>query len=131
MNYYKLGEYIVKGILTRRFKVRKRNTKVFDAINAKLVRGLTVTQTEEQQFMQKMVNSPDLYEYMEHHEEEYDLFVFMHYLFGTTYYGAKICPEKTVLIPCAHEEIYIHMSIYKDIFEHSKGVYLMLDQNRS
>ncbi len=122
MNYYKPGEYKVNGILTRRFKVRKRDTELFDSINAKLLEDKMVSDVEEKQFMQEMVNSPSLYEYMKAHEDEYALFVFIPYLFGTTYYGAQICPKKTVLIPCAHEESYIHMRIFKEVFEHSRGM---------
>ena len=122
VNYYKPGEYMVNDILTRRFPVRKRDVKAFDAINAKFIHGEPVNEQEEKIFLREMVNSPKLYEYMDEHNDEYDLFVFIPYMFGTTYYGSKVCYEKAVHIPCAHEEPYIHMRAFKEMFEQSKGM---------
>ena len=62
---------------------------------------------EEKIFINEMVNSPDLYKYISKHQAEYDLFVYIPYMFGPTYFGCKACPEKSVLIPCFHEEAYI------------------------
>jgi len=122
VNYYKPGRDIVDGIPVRRFPVRKRDTAVFDAVNAKLIKKLPVTEDEETVFMEEMVNSPDLYQYMLQNQDDYALFVYIPYMFGTTYYGVKQCPEKSVLIPCFHDEAYIHMDIFKEVFEQAAGV---------
>lgn len=121
-NYYKPGEYMVNGVKTIRFPVRKRNTDAFDKINKKLINNEYVNKKEQAVFLKEMINSPKMYKYMERHKDDYDLFVFIPYMFGTTYYGARICYEKAIHIPCAHEEPYIHMDIFKDMFEKSKGM---------
>ena len=121
-NFYKPGDYYVNGILTRRFKVRKRNTELFDFLNGKILQGQNLTLEEESSFMHEMINSPDLYDYIKENKDKYGLFIFIPYMFGTTYFGYKACPEKTVMIPCAHEESYIHLNIYKEMFEGSKGM---------
>jgi len=43
-------------------------------------------------------------------------------MFGTTFFGSKVCPEKSILIPCLHDESYAYMSIYKEMFESAKGI---------
>ncbi|MBE5845316.1 MAG: glycosyltransferase family 4 protein [Butyrivibrio sp.] len=121
-NYYKSGLEMVSDVPVRRFKVRKRNVKKFDSINAKLIMGQPVSAEEEEVFMQEMVNSPDLYDYISSHKDEYDAFVYIPYMFGTTYYGILACPEKAIVIPCFHEESYIHMQIYKKAFENVRGI---------
>ena len=69
-NYYKEGlDKTVNGITIRRFKVRKRDNEAFDAVNAKLMSGNTITQEEEDTFLREMVNSPDLYEYISTHND--------------------------------------------------------------
>ena len=124
-DYYREGLEDVDGIQVRRFKVRKRNTKRFDAINAKLIRGQQITRAEEEEFMREMVNSEDLYDYIREYQDDYSLFVYIPYMFGTTYYGIKACPQKAVVIPCFHEESYIHMSVFRDVFEQAAGfIYL-------
>ncbi|WP_026499118.1 glycosyltransferase family 4 protein [Butyrivibrio sp. WCD2001] len=129
-NYYKSGVDNVGGIPVRRFKVRKRDTKAFDRVNAKLIQGQKVTPAEEEVFMQEMVNSPALYKYIADHRAEYDAFVYIPYMFGTTYYGILVCPEKAVIIPCFHEEAYIHMDIYKKAFESVKGIIYLAEPEK-
>lgn len=122
-NYYKEGEdRTANGIPIRRFKARKRDAAAFDAVNAKLMSNIPITPEEEDVFLAEMVNSPDLYAYMEQHSEDYSLFVFIPYMFGTTYNGLKICPEKSVMIPCFHDEAYAYLSCFREIFPTAAGM---------
>ena len=50
-NYYPEGIEIIQEIPVRRFKVRKRNTKVFDEINLKLMNHIQPTEQEEKIFI--------------------------------------------------------------------------------
>jgi len=122
VNFYKEGPADEGGLKVIRFPARKRDTEAFDQINLKFIKGIPVTPEEEQVFMKEMVNSPKLYEYIKEHQDEYSLFVHIPYMFGTAYYGIQACPEKSVLIPCLHEEAYAHMSIYNDVFSKLKGM---------
>lgn len=122
-NFYPDGTEIIHGFPVRRFKVRKRDTAAFDQVNAKLIgHGKEVPVEEEKIFMQEMVNSPDLYTYMRDHTDDYSLYVFIPYMFGTTFYGVQVCPEKSVMIPCFHNESYSHMKILKPVFEKIGGM---------
>ncbi|HRR76549.1 MAG TPA: glycosyltransferase [Ruminococcus sp.] len=122
-NYYKEGlDKTVNGITIRRFKAKKRDTEAFDAVNAKLMSRTPITPEEEDIFLSEMVNSPDLYKYIEEHQNEYSLFVFIPYMFGTTYNGAMVVPEKSVLIPCFHDEAYAYMSRFKELFPRTAGM---------
>jgi glycosyltransferase involved in cell wall biosynthesis len=113
---------MVYDIPTRRFPVRKRDTSAFDRINAKLMQGKHVTQQEETLFLQEMINSPLLYEYIETHSDEYDLFIFLPYMFGTTFHGVLTCPEKAVMIPCFHDEAYAHMRTFRQTYINVRGM---------
>ncbi|MBD5142514.1 MAG: glycosyltransferase family 4 protein [Ruminococcus sp.] len=115
-NYYPEGIEIIQEIPVRRFKVRKRNTKVFDEINLKLMNHIQPTEQEEKIFIQEMINSPDLYQYIAENQENYTAFVYIPYMFGTTYYGIKACPQKAVMIPCFHDEAYLYMKIYRELY---------------
>ena len=106
-NYYAAGTAVVEDITVRRFPVRRRDTQAFDRVNRKLMDGKQISPKEEQIFVEEMVNSPQLYEYMRDAQDEYGLYVFIPYMFGTTYYGMQVCPEKSVLIPCFHDEAYV------------------------
>ena len=106
----------------RRFPVRQRDVRAFDQVNAKLIQGLSVTPAEEETFCREMINSPKLCEYIKKHEAEYAAFVFIPYMFGTTYYGCQACMEKAILIPCLHDESYAYMQVFRDVFSRVRGM---------
>lgn len=121
-DYYKEGTYIENDITVRRFVVRKRDTTKFDQVNFKLMHNCKISPVEEQTYMENMINSDNLYSYIRNHGDEYDYFFFIPYMFGTTYYGSRIYPEKSILIPCLHDESYAYMDIFKDMFRHVAGI---------
>ena len=87
----------IEGLVVRRFLVKKRDSKAFDSINSKLMNyditvlssfnGLRspVSPEEEKIYIEQMINSPNLYDYIDKNRAFYDFFVFIPYMFGTTY----------------------------------------------
>lgn len=122
VNYYKEGIETIQGINVRRFKVRERCCEEFDKINFKFMNNISVDLDGEDTFLQEMINSIDLYCYIRNHKEEYSLFVFTPYMFGTTYFGINECIDKAVLIPCLHDENYAHMQRFHSLFSKVKGM---------
>ena len=100
----------------RRFKVRKRDNDAFREVNRLLMAGKRVSPQQEQIYMREMINSPALCEYIREHKDEYSLFVFIPYMFGTSYNGTRECFEKAVYIPCFHDESYAYMGIFKELY---------------
>ena len=129
-DFHKPGLTTENGVPVRRFCVRKRNTAVFDAINAKCMAGKRITPAEERVYLKEMVNSPELYDYIRSHQDEYALFYFIPYMFGTTYYGAQICPDKTILIPCLHDESYAYFSAFREVYSRVKGMIFHAEPER-
>ena len=122
-NYYAEGTAMVYDVPTRRFPVRMRDTRAFDQVNRRLMQGGRVSLREEKIFLREMINSPALYTYIQEHADEYDLFVFMPYMFGTTFFGVLSCPpEKCVLLPCFHNESYAHMQMLRQTYIHVHGM---------
>ena len=122
VNYYAAGTAIVDDIVVRRFPVRRRDTAAFDRVNRKLMQGQRLSLQEEQTFVEEMVNSPQLYEYMLDSSDDYSLYVFIPYMFGTTYFGMQICPEKSVLIPCFHDEAYLYLRLFRQAYIQARGM---------
>lgn len=120
-NFHREGEYKVKGIPVRRFKVRKRDAQVFDRINYKLMNNLPISLGEEEEFIREMINSDNLYKFIEKNKLKY-YFIFIPYMFGTTYWGSQIIPERSIHIPCLHNESYAYLGIYKEMFRKARAV---------
>lgn len=122
-NFHKPGLTIENDIAIRRFRVRKRDTAAFDTVNLKLMNNqIPLTEDEEKTFVNEMINSPDLYRYIRRHKDEYSLFVFIPYMFGTTFWGIQECYEKAVMIPCFHNESYIYMKCFQREFSKVAGM---------
>ena len=121
-NYYSAGTAVVEDIAVRRFPVRRRDTAAFDRVNRRLMEGQHLSLQEEKTFVEEMVNSPQLYEYLKDASDDYALYVFIPYMFGTTYYGMHACPEKSVLIPCFHDEAYLYLRLFRQAYIQARGI---------
>lgn len=118
------------GVPVRRFSVRRRDTAAFDQVNYKLIHAQPVTDEEEAVFCREMVNSPELEQYLREHAGDYAVFVFIPYMFGTTWAGVQIHPEKSVMIPCLHDENYAHMRIFREPFSRVRGMIFLSEPER-
>ena len=129
-NFHKPGLTEEAGIPVRRFRVRKRNTAAFDAVNAKLMTGQPLAAGDEEIYCREMINSKRLYSWIRRHGKDYGLFVFIPYMFGTTWYGCQVWPEKSILIPCLHDESYAYMKCFRDAFQSVKGMIFHAEPER-
>lgn len=130
-NFYKPGDYNEDGVKVKRFLADQGDGVLFTSINLKLLDGQKITDKEEQEFLENIVNSKALYQYMEEHQDEYDLFVFIPYMFGTTYYGALTCLKKAILIPCFHDECYAYFKRFRRCFSQVNGMVFNAEPERT
>jgi glycosyltransferase involved in cell wall biosynthesis len=96
------------GFVVRRFKVRPRDPERYGRLQWRLTAGGTLTSFEEEDFIRESVNSHDLYAYLGAERERY-WYAFIPYCFGTTWEGALVAPERSLLIPCLHDEPFAHL----------------------
>ena len=60
--------------------------------------------------------TPDLINYIKTHESDFDCLIFFTYLYYPTVLGININPQKTIVIPLAHDEWPIHIPVFKTVF---------------
>ena len=121
-DHYRPGRDTVNGVPVYRFPVRRnRDRAAFDAVNMRLMAGARVSRRDEETFMREMINSDELLAHIARHRAE-SVYFFLPYMFGTTYWGAQVCPERAWLIPCLHDEAYAHLTIYEGMFERAHGL---------
>jgi glycosyltransferase involved in cell wall biosynthesis len=121
-NYYPEGEEDVEGIRVRKFKVDERNTITFLKIQNRIIAGERVLYEDQLTWAKESVNSDSMYRYIERESGDYDYFIFIPYMFGTTINGSKVCPDKSILIPTLHDEIYAYLEIFKEMFQRFRGI---------
>jgi glycosyltransferase involved in cell wall biosynthesis len=117
------GEKMLNGVLVRRFLVNpERVSRDFLSIQQRISRGHRVTRSEEEQWIGGSVVSDGLNDHLAGNCHRYDAVVFIPYLFGLTYFGMPLCPEKTFLIPCLHDEPFAYLSIFREMFGRPLGL---------
>ena len=125
-NYHKPGVESVNGVMVRRFAVQKRDRAAFDAVNWRLMQNLPITPAQEETYISQMLRCPTLYAYIRE-ECRHAILLFIPYMFATTYYGAQIWPQRSLVIPCLHDESYARLSLYRQVFPHVRGLILHTD----
>ncbi len=69
------------------------------------------------------MSSEAIYDYIRRARDDFDCFIFAPYLFGVTYYGLRIVPEKSIIVPCLHDEPYAYLKVIRDLFAEAAGVF--------
>ena len=100
------GETVEDGLVVRRFAVTPRDEASHRRLHALLLANGRLDYLEELEFMASSVWSADLQRFLESEGARYDWIIFSPYLFGTTYWGAQAWPERSLLVPCLHDEPY-------------------------
>lgn len=120
-NHHPPGVSVEGGVRVRRFPVKVRDTEIFETANRRLLRGESLSAEQQEDFLWHSINSPALYDYIDKHTEAY-LYFFIPYMFGTSCYGSMVCPERSVLIPCLHNESYAYLEPIRRMFRSVRDI---------
>ncbi len=119
---YKQNHEIINGVNVIRFSVEhERDIDEFNAINQLLYDG-KLPRNRELEWVDKQGPAlPKLIDYLKEHKDDYDAFIFFTYLYYQTVLGVKEVAEKAIVIPTAHDEPFLKMKIYENVFVRPKA----------
>jgi glycosyltransferase involved in cell wall biosynthesis len=130
-NYFPAGDSVEDGITVRRFPVDAPRHPLFKPLNV-LLRNLPHAAGAEERWMRMQgPYSSGLIKYVEDHKDAYDAFVFITYIYCTTYYCLPLVREKSILVPTAHDEPYIRHRIFRDVFRGASRLIYLTDEEKS
>ena len=122
-NEYKEGIECINGVKVIRKKVDfERNQKKFNKISAKLNNEKDNINLGMEWQKAQGPHSSELIKYLKDHKDDYDVIIFLTYLYYTTYFGLQVAPKKSILIPTAHDEPPIYYSIFNETFNLPKVI---------
>ena len=107
------GKTIENNMSVTRFKVDSRDHNSFNILNQKILSNYSLSKKEELEFFENNINSSEMMKAITKDKE--NLFIFIPYLYGTTFFGAQIHPDRSIIIPCLHDEGYAKMKLVKNI----------------
>lgn len=132
-NEFEDGTCEINGVTVKRFKNDSIRTENFH-ISYRNILGTTpdqfetkfseirsnINKTSEKDLITWMKLqgpcSSGLLSYLENRHDVYDFILFFTYLYPTTYFGIQIAPEKSILVPTAHNEPPIYFNIFNKVF---------------
>lgn len=118
-NHYPPGVEQRGRLRIRRFPVSQpRDMAAFNEFSTWLQSRMgELTLAEEEEWMRRQGPwSPELFEYIEQHQDDYDAFIFFTYLYASTYFGLPLA-KKAVLVSTAHDEWPIYFGMFDRMIE--------------
>ena len=134
-NHYKANEEDINGVHVRRFPVVTCRAKDFNEYNGAYLAKLSAGQADEADekvwFEKQGPFCPAAIDYIRENKGNYDAFIFVTYLYYLTVMGMPEVAEKSIFIPTAHEEPFIHFKSFETIFRKPKAYVFLTDEEKA
>jgi glycosyltransferase involved in cell wall biosynthesis len=111
------GTSELNGVRVRRFPVvRQRDVRRFDPVANKLC-FFEHTDEEERAWLEEHGPvCPALLDWLREHEADFDALVFFSYRYWTTYFGLRVAPGKSILVPTAEHDRVLYLRLFRDFY---------------
>ncbi len=130
-NEYSPGQTCVNGIPIRRFPVDSPRVRSrFDRFSQWIFSN---PHTREDELRWVDLQGPrvsSLLRYLQEHRRDYDYFVFFTYLYQTTCFGLPLVQDRALLVPTAHDEPPIYLSVYDEVFRGARRLLVSTPEER-
>ncbi len=116
-NDYPEGSQSVAGVRVKRFRtLRERDIDAFNALSQRLFAGVRAPEAELDWIEQQGPYAPQLVDHLHTVAQDRDLLVFFTYLYHPTVHGIHAAPNRSVLVPTAHDEAPLYLDTYRAVF---------------
>ena len=116
-NEYPEGTDRIRGVTVRRFaNSQTRDIHAFNQYSDWIFANEHSREDELRWLEMQGPWSPGLLDYLGKHHRSFDALIFFTYLYAPTVHGLEIDPNRSILVPTAHDEPAIRLSIYRDMF---------------
>jgi len=118
-NHYPEGCERLRGVTVRRFRARReRDVDSFNRLSEELFTNPQRSSDDEVAWIE--AQGPHVLGLVDHLHSagrDHDFLVFFTYLYYPTVHGVHVAPERTVLVPTAHDEAPFWLETYRAVFE--------------
>ena len=125
-NEFEPGSFVEHGVTVRRFPtVPARSRLVAGELERRVQRSERLEPFEEVAWVNGRFRVPDLYLHLIAHAASYRAIVLSPYLFWSTIYGADVAPERTIVMPCLHDEPYAWLDVVRETLSKVAGLWFL------
>ncbi|MEW5986481.1 MAG: glycosyltransferase [Chloroflexota bacterium] len=116
-DYYRPGDSQLNGVSVHRFPVdRPRRWSHFQKLTGTLVQRDHSLLDEWAWMGQQGPFSTPLFNFLRQSYPHFDAFIFVTYLYATTFFGLPLVSDKAILVPTAHDDPYLHLPLFRPTF---------------
>lgn len=130
-NAYPSGTTTVNGIPVHRFPTIRTRSADFGKFCAQIFGRSHTFEQELKCLFDQGPLAPDLLAYITDRRDQYDLFVFFTYIYYPTALGLRLVPDKSLLVPTAHDEPSIYFDLYKALFHSPRAILYNTEEERT
>ncbi|MDQ1491120.1 MAG: hypothetical protein QOD57_1951 [Actinomycetota bacterium] len=125
-NAYPPGAERDGDLMVHRFPVvHPRDSSQWQGLDRRIRLGSSLSTAEQHAWVNGRFRVPGLFHHLVANAHTYRAIVFSPYLFWTTVIGATVAPERTVVIPCLHDENYAYLPVFRPLLSGSAQVWFM------
>ncbi len=118
-------------VLVRRFPVELDTPGTDrDRIGDRILAGDHITIQDQQRWINDSLRSSGLWDHVFDHGDRYRALIFAPYMFWTTYAVSAIHPDRSILMPCLHDEPPAHLDIFASMMAGAAGIWFLTDPER-
>jgi glycosyltransferase involved in cell wall biosynthesis len=130
-NHFPEGVTDHKGVRVRRFRVTGFRRYWRFARLCNRVYGRPHTLEEERRWLRYQGPiTPNLYRFLEAARADYASVIFFTYLYPTTVEAIAIAPERSILVPTAHDEPPLYLSIFRPVFHLPRMIFYNTEEEK-
>jgi len=116
------GRRTIDGLAVHFFPVNAdRDASRFLRLQQRIGRGQRLSETQEADWLRHNVNSDALAAWLSANAANLDRVVAGPYLFGVVHQAAGALPDRTLLLPCLHDEPFAYLRATRDLFGRVRG----------
>lgn len=115
-NHYPPGRSELNGVVIHRFPVDALRKPNLPQQTAALFHRSHTLFDELQWMKDQGPYSGQLLDHIRAAYPDFDLFIFVTYLYPPTFFGLPLVSDKAVLVPTAHDEPYLRLPIFRPLF---------------
>ncbi len=97
------------------------------ALGASILAGVSLSIKEQSRWMNDDIRVPELFHFLLDRSGEYRALVFAPYMFWPTFACGQVAPERTILMPCLHDEPAAYLELFEPLFTGSRGLWFLSD----
>ena len=135
-NEYPSGAFSEDRPGSRRLIIRRFETEcdtsgaARDRIGGRILAGERISIQDQQLWMNDSLRCSGLWNHVFDNGHEYRALVFAPYMFWTTFAVSRIHPERSIIMPCLHDEPPASLELFRSMIEGVHGLWFLTEPER-